>query len=26
PALWWKSPYGLKMVTFCFTRLIECDL
>jgi hypothetical protein len=26
PAIWWKSPYGLKMVTFCFLRLFECDL
>ncbi len=26
PAIWWKSPYGLKMVTFCFIRLFECDL
>ncbi|WP_422661982.1 GUN4 domain-containing protein [Pannus brasiliensis] len=26
PANWWKSPYGLKMATFCFTRLMECDL
>ena len=26
PALWWKSPYGFKMATFCFMRLIECDL
>jgi hypothetical protein len=26
PALWWKSPYGLKMATFCFTRLLECNL
>ncbi len=26
PANWWRSPYGLKMVTFCFLRLIECDL
>lgn len=24
PALWWKSPYGLKMVTYCFLRLFEC--
>jgi hypothetical protein len=26
PAIWWNSPYGLKMATFCFTRLLECDL
>ncbi len=26
PAHWWKSPYGLKMVTFFFSRLIECNL
>jgi len=26
PAIWWKSPYGLKMVTFFFTRLLECNL
>jgi len=26
PAHWWKSPYGLKMVTFFFARLIACDL
>lgn len=26
PAAWWKSPYGLKMVTYFFTRLINCDL
>lgn len=26
PAIWWKSPYGLKMVTFCFMRLLECEL
>lgn len=26
PAHWWKSPYGLKMVTFFFSRLISCDL
>ena len=26
PAQWWKSPYGLKMVTFFFSRLISCDL
>ena len=26
PAIWWKSPYGFKMATFCFMRLIECDL
>ncbi|MGK7946655.1 MAG: GUN4 domain-containing protein [Microcystaceae cyanobacterium] len=25
PAIWWKSPYGLKMVTFCFIRLFECN-
>lgn len=24
PAIWWKSPYGLKMVTFFFIRLFEC--
>ena len=26
PAHWWKSPYGLKMATFFFSRLISCDL
>lgn len=26
PALWWKSPYGLKMVTYFFTRLFDCQL
>lgn len=26
PAAWWKSPYGLKMATFCFMRLLECNL
>lgn len=26
PATWWKSPYGFKMATFCFMRLIECEL
>lgn len=26
PAIWWRSPYGLKMVTFFFSRLIECNL
>ncbi len=26
PALWWDSPYGAKMVTFCFLRLLECDV
>ncbi|HAC64263.1 MAG TPA: hypothetical protein DCF68_12160 [Cyanothece sp. UBA12306] len=26
PARWWKSPYGLKMVNYCFTRLISCNL
>lgn len=26
PAHWWKSPYGLKMVTFFFSRLIACDI
>ncbi|MDJ0508610.1 MAG: GUN4 domain-containing protein [Crocosphaera sp.] len=26
PAIWWKSPYGFKMATFCFMRLIECEL
>ncbi|MEL4894737.1 GUN4 domain-containing protein [Crocosphaera sp. Alani8] len=26
PAIWWKSPYGFKMATFCFMRLIECNL
>lgn len=26
PAVWWKSPYGLKMATFCFMRLLECEL
>jgi hypothetical protein len=26
PAHWWKSPYGIKMVTFFFSRLIACEL
>jgi GUN4-like len=26
PAVWWKSPYGAKMVYFCFTRLLSCNL
>jgi uncharacterized coiled-coil protein SlyX len=26
PAHWWKSPYGLKMVSFFFARLISCNL
>jgi hypothetical protein len=26
PAIWWKSPYGLKMATYCFMRLLECDI
>lgn len=26
PAGWWKSPYGLKMVAYCFMRLLACDL
>ena len=26
PALWWKSPYGLKMVTFFFIRLLDCQI
>ena len=26
PADAWRSPYGLKMVTFLFRRLIYCDL
>lgn len=26
PAHWWKSPYGLKMVTFFFARLISCNV
>jgi hypothetical protein len=26
PAMWWKSPYGLKMATYCFMRLLECEL
>lgn len=26
PALWWRSPYGLKMINFCFLRLLECQL
>jgi hypothetical protein len=26
PGVWWKSPYGLKMVNFCFLRLLECQL
>ena len=26
PAIWWKSPYGLKMVTFFFIRLFECNI
>ena len=26
PAIWWRSPYGLKMVTFFFMRLLECRI
>lgn len=26
PAIWWKSPYGAKMVCFCFTRLLNCNI
>jgi hypothetical protein len=26
PAVWWKSPYGLKMANFCFLRLLDCQL
>jgi hypothetical protein len=26
PAIWWKSPYGLKMVTFFFIRLLDCRI
>jgi hypothetical protein len=26
PAHWWRSPYGLKMVTYFFSRLIACEL
>ena len=26
PAIWWRSPYGLKMVTFFFMRLLECKI
>lgn len=26
PANVWKTPYGLKMVFFCLTRLLECDI
>ena len=26
PAIWWKSPYGQKMVNYCFTRFLTCDL
>lgn len=26
PAIWWKSPYGFKMATFCFMRLLECEV
>lgn len=26
PAAWWKSPYGLKMATFCFMRFLDCEL
>lgn len=26
PAIWWKSPYGFKMVTFCLIRLIDCEI
>jgi hypothetical protein len=26
PAIWWKSPYGLKMVTFFFIRLLDCKI
>ena len=26
PAAWWRSPYGLKMATYCFMRLLECQI
>ena len=26
PAAWWNSPYGAKMVNYCFTRLLTCNL
>lgn len=26
PAIWWNSPYGAKMVCFCFTRLLSCNI
>ena len=26
PAAWWNSPYGAKMVNYCFTRFLACDL
>ena len=26
PAMWWWSPYGLKMATYCFLRLLACQL
>lgn len=26
PAIWWKSPYGLKMATYCFMRLLTCGI
>lgn len=26
PAHWWRSPYGLKMVNYYFTRLMTCEL
>ena len=26
PALWWRSPYGLKMSNFCLLRLLDCQL
>ncbi|GFE70994.1 GUN4 domain-containing protein [Chroococcus sp. FPU101] len=26
PVIWWKSPYGAKMVCFCFTRLLNCNI
>ena len=26
PAIWWKSPYGMKMANYCFLRLITCNL
>ena len=26
PAAWWNSPYGAKMVNYCFTRFLTCNL